>query len=483
MAGTKTRRIGFFARLRKFRPDRQILTYCMLHKDKFTRSSSLNRLIFGATRKSRIFSVSALLLAICAFGVAGVAPLAPDVADLPVRSVSEILALPGLAEQIEQLSNPAHSYVNEVTIRPGDSLSGLLTRLGAADDSAANFIKSDATARTVLQLRAGKHVQAQVSDQGQLLWLRMTTPAGPDNAVKTLEIHRVGNGFTVQDSPAMLEQRVEMRSGKIQSSLFAATDSLGIPDNITMQIVDMFSTNIDFRTDLQPGDRFNVVYETLWRDGEYIRPCRVLAAEFINAGKTYQTVWFDDPSSTAGGGYFSFDGKSIKRAFLKSPLAFSRISSGFSMRHHPISGLWRAHTGVDFAATAGTPIRASGDGTIEFSGVNNGYGNVVIIRHGNSYSTLYAHMSRFAKHIRRGVKVAQGDVIGFVGATGWATGPHLHYEFRVNNLPRNPLTISMPEPTRLSTLDMPRFRATTNDMRHRFSLLNASGFAQQLAAK
>ena len=483
MAGSKTIRKGAYARPRQFRPDRQILTYCMQQNDKLTRSASVSHLLLGATRKSRIVSVSLLLLAICAFGVAGVAPRSPDAADLPVRSVTEPLDLPSLAEQIEQLSRASHSYVNEVTIRPGDSLASLLTKLGADDNDAANFIKSDPTARAILQLRAGKHVQAQVSDQGQLLWLSMTVPTGPENAFKTLEMHRIGKGFTVQDGPAMLEQRIEMRSGKIQSSLFAATDSLGIPDNITMQIVDMFSTNIDFRSDLQPGDRFNVVYETMWRNGEYVRPGRVLAAEFINAGKTFQTVWFSDPAHSQGGGYFSFDGKSIKRAFLKSPLEFSRISSGFSMRNHPISGLWRAHTGVDFAASAGTPIRAAGDGVIDFSGVSNGYGNAVIIRHGNNYSTLYAHMSRFANLTRRGARVAQGDVIGYVGATGWATGPHLHYEFRVNNQPRNPLTINRPEPVHLNTLDMPRFRSQTEVMVHRFRLLTPRAPGPQLAAK
>ncbi len=182
-----------------------------------------------------------------------------------------------------------------------------------------------------------------------------------------------------------------MRSGDINSSLFAATDAAQIPDNCRRcQIVEMFSTNIDFRSDLRRGDRFNVVYETFWQDGELVRAGRILAGEFVNRGMTYQSVWFEEPGNHQGGGYYSFDGKSLKKAFLKSPLEFSRISSGFSMRVHPISGVWKAHKGVDFAAPTGTPIRASGDGTIDFVGGKNGYGNMIVIKHWTNYSTAYA---------------------------------------------------------------------------------------------
>jgi murein DD-endopeptidase MepM/ murein hydrolase activator NlpD len=208
-----------------------------------------------------------------------------------------------------------------------------------------------------------------------------------------------------------------------------------------------------------------------------------LAGEFVNAGKRYQSVWFDEPGSKQGGGYYSFDGKSLKKAFLKSPIEFTRISSGFAMRVHPISGQWKQHQGVDFAAPSGTPIRASGDGTVEFVGTQNGYGNVVMIKHWNNYSTVYAHMSRFAPGMRKGSKVSQGEVIGYVGSTGWATGPHLHYEFRVNNQPRDPMSIQVQNAQALAGADLQRFRSVVSDIKHRFALLSPQDDNIQLAAK
>ena len=451
--------------------------------DKFIGSRTRSTLLLGTSRKSRIVSASALFLAVIAFGAAGVAPMAPDAADLPVKSLTESLTLPTLAEQVAALSQVSHSYVSEEVIRPGDSLASLLDRLGVDDEPAENFIKSNSTARTVMQLRAGKRVQAEVNDYGQLQWLTMTVPDGGADAVKTVEIRRKGEGFVAADTPAKLEQRVEMKSGQIVSSLFAATDAQQIPDNVTMQLIDMFSTNIDFASDLKRGDRFNVVYETLWQNGQQLRTGRILAAEFTNGGRNFQTVWFDDPTSKHGGGYYTFDGKSLKKAFLKSPLEFSRISSVFSMRVHPISGQWKAHAGVDFAAVSGTPIRAAGDGVIDFSGGQSGYGNVVVIKHANNQTTLYAHMSRFANGARKGARVSQGDVIGYVGASGWATGPHLHYEFRVNNEPRNPLTIDVASSATLSNAVLARFRQVAGDMSHRFSLLSSFRNDLKLASK
>jgi murein DD-endopeptidase MepM/ murein hydrolase activator NlpD len=313
-------------------------------------------------------------------------------------------------------------------------------------------------------------VQAQTSADGRLIWMSAAENDGRDSSpIRNLVIRHDGEGFKAALAAAALEKRVEMRSGEIRSSLFAATDVAQIPDAVASQIVDMFSTSIDFATDLRRGDRFNVVYETFWQDGEYVRPGRILAAEFRNAGSTYQTVWFEEPGKP--GGYFGFDGKSLKKAFLKSPLEFSRVSSGFSMRVHPISGQWRAHKGVDFAAAIGTPIRASGDGEVDFAGTQNGYGNVVVIKHWSNYSTAYAHMSRFASNLHHGQKVNQGDVIGYVGMTGWSTGPHLHYEFRVNNEPRDPLAVDLPNVQPLAGVELQRFRKVAGDMTHRFALM------------
>jgi murein DD-endopeptidase MepM/ murein hydrolase activator NlpD len=446
---------------------------------KFTSSRLFN--LLGSTRKARIVSASALFLAVCAFGAAGVAPLAPDASDLPVKSVQESVALPDLSSQIsalEQQSSNEH-FVHEEKIRAGDTLAALLNRLGVDDDAAENFIKKDKVAKGVMQLKTGKRVQAQTDDEGNLQWLRAVVVDGKDNPVKNIKISRKGDNFVAEEEAAKLERRVEMHARTISSTLYAATDSsedgAKLPDSIVKQIVEMFSTSIDFRGDLKRGDHFNVVYETFWQDGEFVRAGRILAGEFTNKGTTYQSVWFEDPQSKQGGGYYSFDGKALKKAFLKSPVEFSRISSGFAMRVHPISGQWKAHKGIDFPAPTGTPIRASGDGVIDFAGTQNGYGNFVMIKHWANYTTAYAHMSRFAPGIKKGSKVSQGDVIGYVGTTGWSTGAHLHYEFRVGGEAKDPSTMNVQAQAPLTAAEMSRFKAYASDMSHRFALLQPGG--------
>ncbi|CDG85205.1 peptidase M23 family protein [Janthinobacterium agaricidamnosum NBRC 102515 = DSM 9628] len=440
----------------------------------------------ASTRKARIISASAVVLTLCAFGAAGVAPLAPDASDLPVVSVAENLELPqNLAAQITANEQDDQKFTHEEKVRAGDTLATLLTRLGVVDDAAAKFIKSDKIARGVMLLKSGKRVQAQTSETGELLWLRATlsdpTDKSSSAAVKNIMVTRKGDSFVSTEAPAQLERRVEMHARKITSTLFAATDSsldgTRLPDSISAQIVEMFSTNIDFRGDLKRGDSFNVVYETFWQDGEMVKVGRILAGEFTNRGKTFQSVWFEDPASKQGGGYYSFDGKSLKKAFLKSPLEFSRISSGFSMRVHPISGNWKQHKGIDFAAATGTPIRASGDGTVESVGMQNGYGNVVVLKHWANYSTAYAHMSRFATGLKKGQKVSQGEVIGYVGTTGWSTGAHLHYEFRVAGEAKDPNTINVQAQAPLTPAELNRFRLVSADMMHRFTLLRPTDTA------
>jgi murein DD-endopeptidase MepM/ murein hydrolase activator NlpD len=439
--------------------------------------------------KNRIVAASAMVLTLVAFGAAGVAPMAPDASDLPVRAISLDLALPDLAQQITTLEPKptlAPHFVSEEKIRAGDSLASVLQRLGVNDEAAGKFLRTDETARAVLQLRPGRRIQAEVGADGSLQKLTTTLAVLRDAPLKSLVISRTEGGFTALEQVASLEKRVEMRTGEIRSSLFAATDAAEIPDGVASQIVDMFATDIDFGSDLRRGDRFNIVYETFWQAGEYIRSGRILAAEFQNDGKTYQSVWFDEPAKLggkAGGGYFSFDGKSLKKAFLKSPLEFTRISSGFSMRIHPVFGKWKQHKGVDFAAAIGTPIRAAGDGVIDFAGSQNGYGNVVVIDHWSNYSTAYAHMSRFAPNLRKGSKVSQGDIIGYVGMTGWATGPHLHYEFRVNDTPRDPMSVDIPNAQPLAAADMARFQAMALEMKHRFALLGSPQRDLKVASK
>ena len=406
--------------------------------------------------------------------------MAPDASDVPVKSIAQDLELPNLADQISALQNDEQQFVHEERIRAGDTLAVLLQRLGVDDPAAVNFIKTDKVAKGVMQLRAGKKVQAQTGEHGNLLSLRATLVDARDVPTVQISITRKGDKFIATQAPAQLERRVEMRAREIAGSLYGATDATTdggkLPDTIVAQIIEMFSTSIDFRSDLKRGDRFNVVYETFWQDGEMVRAGRILAGEFTNRGTTYQSVWYEDPI-TKQGGYYTLDGKALKKAFLKSPLEFSRISSGFSSRVHPISGVWKAHKGVDFAAAQGTPIRASGDGTIDFAGVQGGYGNFVLIKHWANYTTAYAHMSRFAPGIRRGSSVKQGDVIGYVGSTGWSTGAHLHYEFRVGNEARDPMGLKMIAQQPLSPSEMARFQMAAADMSHRFALLRPTGTA------
>ncbi len=415
------------------------------------------------------------MLSLVAFGAAGVAPMAPDASDLPVKTVVEELALPDLNAQIASLSPAASQFIAEERIRPGDNLSSLFDRLGVNDAQAESFIRRDAGARLLLNLRPGRRVQATIDGDGRLIAATALLEGREDS--RQLVIRRDGTSFLAEQQPVAFDNRVEMRSGEIRSSLFAATDAAQVPDSVAMQLVEIFSSDIDFASDLRKGDRFQVVYETVWQGGEMVRTGRVLAAEFTNAGKTYQAVWYGRPDSD--GGYYDQQGKALRKAFLKSPLAFSRVTSGFAMRVHPISGQWKQHKGIDFAAPTGTPIRSTGDGIVEFAGNAGGYGNMVVVRHGNLYTTAYAHMSRVSA--RRGLRVAQGEVIGYVGSTGWSTGPHLHYEFRVNNVALDPNSIVVPHAQSLAGAELQQFRRIANDMGHRFALM--SGNSVQLASR
>jgi murein DD-endopeptidase MepM/ murein hydrolase activator NlpD len=430
------------------------------------------------SRKTRIVAGGTAALALCAFGATAVAPIAPDASDMPVKSVAQDLQLPNLADQIAALQQDQQQFIHEERIRPGDSLGAVFNRLGIEDQQAQAFVRSDKTARSILSLKTGKRIQAETDENGLLLTLHATI--ADKDQFKTVTVTRKGDKFVSNSAPAQLERRVEMRSRNINSSLYAATDDAvdgsQIPDTVVNQIIEMFSTSIDFRSDLKRGDRFNVVYETFWLDGEMVRTGRILAGEFVNRGVAYQSVWYEDPV-THQGSYYSLDGKALKKAFLKSPVAFNRISSGFSMRVHPVFGTWKKHEGVDMAAPLGTPIKASGDGVVDFVGTQNGYGNFVVLKHWSNYSTAYGHMSRFASGLRRGQKVSQGDVIGYVGATGWATGPHLHYEFRIGGHATDPMALKNLQQQPLTPGEMARFKMAAADMSHRFSLLSPAGNA------
>jgi len=261
----------------------------------------------------------------------------------------------------------------------------------------------------------------------------------------TLSIARSDDGYAVNYIENPLETEMVGRRARIDSSLFEAGQKAGISAETIMTLANqMFGWDIDFALDIRQGDEFSVFYEQKYQDGQYVSDGRVLAAEFINQGKTHRAVWFESQDGEVRG-YFTPEGKGMRKAFLRAPLDFTRISSGFNMhRRHPILGIVRAHKGVDYAAPTGTRVWAAGEGRVAFAGRKGGYGNVVIIDHGKGISTVYGHLSRFGKGIRAGRHVSQGDVVAYVGMTGAATGPHLHYEYRVNGVHKNPATIPMP---------------------------------------
>jgi murein DD-endopeptidase MepM/ murein hydrolase activator NlpD len=266
-----------------------------------------------------------------------------------------------------------------------------------------------------------------------------------------------------------------MKSGEIKTSLFAATDAAGIPDGIAVQLADVFGGDVDFHRDLRRGDRFGVVFETFYHGGRTIRSGRVLAAEFSSQRKTYRAVWFQDPWGR--GGYYTPDGENLRKVFLRSPLEFSRITSGFGMRRHPIFQQWRAHQGVDYGAPVGTRVKSTGDGVVSFAGRRNGYGNLIVLRHHGGYSTYYAHMRNFALGLRAGGRVVQGEIIGYVGQTGWANGPHLHYEFHLHNQNRNPLAMVFPAAQPILAIELAAFRRTAEPLIARLDLLKNSDLA------
>ena len=406
-------------------------------------------------------TVAALLLGtgVTAFGVA---PLVPDASDLPVRQVVEsVQALP-LQAQLDALADHRFKLFRTESTRSNDTADTLLKRLNINDPAAAAFMRSDANARLALAGRPGKTITAEADDAQSLSKLSTRWPIDDEATFKRLVIERTGSTFVSRIETAPYVANARLASGVIQSSLFAATDEARIPDAVAIQVAEMFASEIDFRRALRKGDRFNVVYEALEADGEPLRTGRVLSAEFVNAGKTHQAMWFQPTGQDAQGivhkgGYYTLEGKSLRRAYLGSPLEFTRISSGFSMRFHPILQKWRAHLGTDFAAPTGTPARTVGDGVVSFAGVQGGYGNVVFIRHRNGHETVYAHLSRI--NVRVGQNVGQGETIGLVGATGWATGPHLHFEFRVNGVHQDPMTIArQSETVPVPTAALPLFR-------------------------
>ena len=396
--------------------------------------------------------------------VAAVATIAPS-SDAELL-LAKTAVLEPLAIRIDEALLPAPAtYVREERFQRGDTLPGLLARLAIGEAEAQRLLRL----RETRLLRPGAVVTAEVragsEHEGELVWLSFF--GSRDSVVR---IERVGQGIVASEQRAQIATRTELKSAVIRSSLFAAADAAGIPDSVAIQLADVFGSDIDFHRELRQGDRFSVVYEMHSVEGRPLRAGRVLAAEFTNQGRTRRALKFAD-------GYFAPDGGNMRKALLRSPLELSRVSSGFGMRRHPFLQSWRAHQGVDYAAPAGTRVRAVGDGVIEFAGRQGGYGNIVVVRHDSRVATYYAHLMAFGRGIRNGARVAQGDTVGLVGQTGWATGPHLHYEFRFGGAARNPLAVALPAGTPVARHDMDAFRARAQPLVAQLDLLANSQVA------
>jgi murein DD-endopeptidase MepM/ murein hydrolase activator NlpD len=386
----------------------------------------------------QVTALVAALMLTAGGGAFAVASLGPDPAALPVREVLETVDPLPLAEQSEAIDAHRFSLYSADQVRPTDTAEALLARLGVNDPAAAAFLRQDPLARAQVLGVAGRSVNAETTDNRNLLRLKVRW-ASDDRNFQRLVVERQPDGrFASRVETAPLQASLRIGSGTIRSSLFQAVDEAGIPDAVTSQLVDIYSGEIDFRRALRVGDRFSVVYETLEADGEAVRTGRVVSAQFSNAGRNLEALWYQQPGQA--GGYYDFQGHSLEHQFLAWPVAFTRISSNFAMRFHPLLHRWMQHQGTDFAAPAGTPVRSVGIGRVEFAGWQNGYGNVIQIDHGNGDTTVYAHLSRIG--VRLHEVVQRGALIGNVGMTGWATGPHLHFEFRENGQQRDPVQMA-----------------------------------------
>lgn len=407
--------------------------------------------------------VASLFAGVAAFGTVSDSPFPPSTT--PIEQV--------LAPAIQVIEEDATPFVHEERFQRGDTLSALLDRLGVDDAEVTRLLADRNVMQPLTTLRPGMSLRASTDTEGNLRQLMFLAPRDQWVSIEP----RAGEGFKVESRPAELVSETQMKSGEIRSSLFAATDAAGVPDSVAIQLADIFGGDVDFHRDLRRGDHFAVLFEVVTHLGRPLRSGRVLAAEFVNQGRVLRAVWFPDAGESGKGSYYTPEGKNLRKAFLRSPLEFSRITSGFAMRFHPILQQWRVHKGVDYGAPTGTRVKTTGDGVIEFAGRESGYGNLVIVRHHGGMTTRYAHLSGFAGGIRKGARVSQGDIIGFVGQTGWATGPHLHYEFRVNDQYRNPLTMAFPAATPLSGERLAAFRAAAEPLAARLDVLRTTNLA------
>lgn len=361
----------------------------------------------------------------------------------PPSSQVEAIALPNTdiikVKPKKNLPDIVEATWKTVEVKPGDSLATLFSKNGIAAQELQHLLSIGDNSNYLVNLFPGQEIKLLVDEKGKLLAFNQKI-----DALKTLHVERQKDKFisTVQNTP--VENRITYGRAVIHDSVFLSGKKAGLEDKLIMELADIFAYDIDFALDIHPNDGFKVLYEEQYVDGQKIGVGSILAAEFKARGKTFHAIRYTNEKGKSE--YFTQDGKSLKKAFIRTPVKYTRISSHFNLqRRHPVLHKIRAHKGVDYAAPRGTQVKASGDGKVIFVGKKGGYGNTVILQHGPKYTTLYAHLSKYSKNLKKGDKVKQGQVIGSVGSSGLATGPHLHYEFRINGVHRNPLTVALPK--------------------------------------
>lgn len=378
--------------------------------------------------------------------------------------ITRSLALPQDQEASRQnivrapLATPVRQDITKQTkVKNGDTLAAIFARHKLSATDLHNIMALGKVTRDLRYIKPGNTIHIRRDADGKLLELTLEK-----NQLESLRVSRTEKSFQAKQIKREPETRINYASSKIHNSLFEAGQKNGLPQAIIMELAGIFGWDIDFALDIRQGDEFRLVYEEQFLDGEKIRNGNILAAEFVNRGRSYRAVRYKGKNGRAD--YYTPTGQNMRKAFLRSPVDFRRISSRFGKRHHPVLNRMRLHKGVDYAASRGTPIRATGDGKIIHRARKGGYGKTVIIRHGGKYSTLYAHMSSYNRKARHGSKVKQGQVIGYVGSTGRATGPHLHYEFRVHGAHRNPLTVKLPSAASIHKKFKANFLAQTRGL-------------------
>ncbi len=414
----------------------------------------------------------------------------PATGPAATRMVSEPLPLPATtathiarrqrqaqAELAGAVGDAAAFDWKTVTVSSGQTMGGIFNDLDLPASLLSRIIGSSPENARLTQIRPGQEFRFLLRGDGDLAAMQFES----DEATRVV-LHIDEERIREERIKREVEHRVQVAAGRIEGSLFGAADRAGVPDGVVLKMAKALGYDIDFAQDIQPGDQFEVVYEEIYCEGGKLRDGDVLAARFINRGKTYSAVRYTAPDGAVE--YYAADGRPLKKSFLRTPLEFTRISSRFtSNRRHPILGRMRAHRGVDYAAPMGTPVRAAGNAVVQLRGVQSGYGNVVILKHDTKVTTLYGHLSRFTASLRNGQRVRQGEIIGYVGKTGLATGPHLHYEFRVSGAHRDPLTVTLPEAEPLHGAALARFQSNSLPLIAQLDLAGEVASGRRLAQR